>query len=630
MPTPAYKFGDFELDSSRFELRRHDRPQKLERIPMELLILLLEKNGRVVSRQEIVERLWGKDVFLDTEHGINTAIRKIRTALREDAERSRFIQTVSGKGYRFVPEAVNTNANGAAAFPKISVPANEVLAPASMEARPIRTREASASGRWPWAAVALLAVVGALALNVPGLRARLFAKNGIGPIHSIAVLPLANLSGDPSQQYYADGLTDELITALARNRSLRVVSRTSAMQYKDASQPLTKIAQALGVDGILEGSVNRGPNHVHINLQLIFAPTDTHVWAQSYDRDLNHALSLPEELSETIAREAKVASAPAQQQRYVNPQAHDAYLQGRYLWFAGNDKESRRYFEKAIQLQSDYAPGWSGLSMSILESGVAGPAREVVDQAEAAARKAVELDDSFAEVHHAMAAVYLFGKWDWYRADEESRRSLQLDPNFSEAHHLRSYILLAMNHPEEALQEQKRATEIDPFERPWALGRAYYRVRQYDAAIEEFRMRAQARSAALWVHSFLSRTYGFKGMEKEWVQELEEDTRINRGEKAAAEIRRTYDRGGRTAVLQLQLYDLKTRSRRAYVSPFDLAEAYAALGMKDETFEQLEDAYREREMDLVFLQGEPVLDFLHSDERYRALEKKIGFLTPAY
>jgi len=625
---PTHKFGDFELDPSGFELRRLDRPLKLERIPMELLILLLEKNGQVVSRREIIERLWGQDVFIDTEHGINTAVRKIRTALREDVERPRFIQTVSGKGYRFVPSAVSTNANGDRAAANVSVPAHEILTPASTQAGPNRTWEDLASRKWPWAAVALPAVAAALlALNVAGLRDRVFANNSIGPIHSIAVLPLANLSGDPSQDYYADGLTDELITALARNRSLRVVSRTSVRQYKDASQPLTKIAQALGVDGILEGSVNRGANQVHINLQLIYAPTDTHVWAQSYDRDLNTALSLPAELSETIAREAKVSSAPAEQQRYVNPQAHDAYLEGRYLWINGNYGESRKDFERAIRLQPDYAPAWSGLSMGIMAIGDGGApvTREIVDQAEAAARKAVELDDSLAEGHHAMAGMYLFGRWDWDRADAESRRSLELDPNFSEAHHLRSYILSAMNRPEEALEEQKRATEIDPFERPWALGRAYYKVRQYDAAIEEFRMRAQAASAAPWVHAFLSRTYGFKGMEKESEQELEEDTRINYGEKAAAEIRRTYEGGGRRAVLQLQLNDLKTRSRKEYVSPYELAEAYAALGMKDETLKQLEDAYREHSIELVFLQGEPVFDFLHPDQRYRALVKQIGF-----
>jgi TolB-like protein/DNA-binding winged helix-turn-helix (wHTH) protein len=361
--SPTYKFGDFEPDSSRFELRCHDRPLKLEHIPMELLILLLEENGQLVSRQEIIERLWGKDVFLDTEHGINTAIRKIRTALREDAERPRFIQTVSGKGYRFVPDAVSTNATSGSA--KISVPANEVLTPASMEAGPIRTSEGLASRRWPWAAVALLVVAGAtLALNVAGLRDRVFAKNSIGPIHSIAVLPLANLSGDPSQDYYADGMTDELITALAEHRSLRVVSRTSAMQYKGVSRSLREIAQALGVDGILEGSVNRSGNRVHVNLQLIYAPTDTRIWAKGYDRDLSGAVSVPQEISRVIASEAKVASAPARPQRYVNPEAHDAYLRGHYLWIAGNNRESQKYFEQAIQLQPDYAAAWAGIAIA--------------------------------------------------------------------------------------------------------------------------------------------------------------------------------------------------------------------------------------------------------------------------
>jgi len=648
VPAPTYKFGDFELVSSRFELRCHDRPLKLERIPMELLILLLEKNGQVVTRQEIIERLWGKDVFLDTEHGINTAIRKVRAVLREDVERPRFIQTVSGKGYRLVADEVSTSANGGAATSKILVqeeptsanpaPADAVLASGSIE-DPIVSRKGLRLRKWPWAAVAVLLVAAAtLALNVAGLRDRIFAKNvfaknSVGPIHSIAVLPLANLSGDPSQDYYADGLTDEFITALARNRSLRVISRTSAMQYKGASQPLTKIAQELGVDGILEGSVNRGAKHVHINLQLIYAPTDTHVWAQSYDRDLNNVQSLPEELSATISREAKISSVPAQPQRYVNPEAHDAYLQGRYLWVNGNNSESRKYFEKAIQLQPDYAAAWAGIADSIEQTGFTGvgvaAVRELMDQHEAAARKAVELDDSSADAHHSMAAVYLFDKWDWQRADAESRRSLELDPNFSEAHHLRSYILLAMNRQEEALREQKRATEIDPYLRPWALGRAYYYVRQYDASIQEFRMRAQAGTAALWVHSFLSKVYGFKGMEKESEQELEEDARITFGEKAAAGIRRTYERGGRKAVLQLQLSYLKTRSRKENVSLLELAEAYAALGMKDEAFQQLGDAYLQHSMDLVFLQDEPVFDFLHSDERYRALVTKIG-LTPAY
>jgi TolB-like protein/DNA-binding winged helix-turn-helix (wHTH) protein len=628
MPATIHKFGDFELDRSRFELRRNGRLLKLERIPMELLLLLLEKDGQIVSRQEIVERVWGRDVFVDTEHGINTAVRKIRAALREDIEHPRFIQTVSGKGYRFMGEPRNGNGNSAA-------PTTEDVAEPRAETQPLRAHPASsepvrhAIQKAPWLAtitISLLLIAGVLlGFNVAGVRDKIFSPRQIRPIHSIAVLPLTNLSGDSSQDYYADGMTDELITALARNQSLRVVSRTSAMQYKGVNKPLRDIAQALGVDGILEGSVNRSGNNVHVNLQLIYAPTDTHVWAESYNRDVTGAVSLPEEVSRTVAREATAALSPPLPQRYVNPAAHDAYLQGRYLWFAGNNEESRKYFEKAIQLQPEYAPGWSGLSASILAGGEGvSPIQNVVDQAEAAARKAIELDASFAEGHHALAAVYFFGKWDWDRADAESRRSLQLDPNFSEAHHLHSYILFAMNRPEEAMKEQKRATDIDPFERPWALGRAYYRVRRYDDAIQEFRMRAQAGSSALWVHYFLSKVYGFKHMDEESVQELEEDARIHRGEKVASEFQRAYESGGRRAVLQLRLNDLRTRSRTEYVSPFDLAEACADLGMKDKTLRYLEDAYREHALDLVFLQQEPNFDFLHSDERYRALVKKIG------
>jgi TolB-like protein len=214
---------------------------------------------------------------------------------------------------------------------------------------------------WIGLAIGLLLLAGVLlTLNVPGIHDRLFVRNQIGPIHSIAVLPLANLSGDSSQDYFADGMTDELITALAQNHSLRVVSRTSAMQYKGVNKPLRDIAQALGVDGILEGSVARG-GRVHVNLQLIYAPTDTHVWAKSYDRDASAALSLPDELSQTIAANAKAAApSRARPQQYVSPEAHDAYQQGRFHWFM-DDNLAKPYFEKAIKLQPDYAAAWSGL-----------------------------------------------------------------------------------------------------------------------------------------------------------------------------------------------------------------------------------------------------------------------------
>lgn len=364
LSAPSYTFDEFELDSARFELRRNGRTLKLERIPMELLILLAERNGNVVSRQEIVERLWGKDVFVDTEHGINTAIRKIRTALRENAERPRFVQTVTGKGYRFVAEV--GNADGNAGIPTVRQPATapiaQAAAPTDIEQVVAASSHHSRVGTAVIFALVVVAVVaGTVEFNAGGLRDRIFSKHQIAPIHSIAVLPLTNLSGDPSQDYFADGMTDELITALAQNRSLRVVSRTSAMQYKGVNKPLRDIAQALAVDGILEGSVNGSTNNVHMNLQLIYAPTDTHVWAKSYDRDLNSAVSLPDELAQVIASEAKVSSAPFKAKRPISAEAEDAYLRGRYAWFESDYVKSEEYLKKAIELQPDYAAAWCRL-----------------------------------------------------------------------------------------------------------------------------------------------------------------------------------------------------------------------------------------------------------------------------
>jgi len=626
----CYKFGAYELDSSRLELRYHDRLLKLERIPTQLLILLLEKKGQVVSRQEIIERLWGKDVFLDTDHGINTSVRKIRMALKEDVERPRFIQTVSGKGYRFVPDEVITNAKGTAAAATISVAADEVLTPANSERGPNRTSDSWVSRKWFWTAVALLLVAGAtLAFNVAGLRDSVFAKNSIGPIHSVAVLPLANMSGDPSQDYYADGMTDELVTVLAQNHSLRVVSRSSAVQYKSTGRPSREIAHALGVDGILEGSVRRSGNRVHINLQLIYAPTDTHVWAESYDRDLSEAMSLPEEVSRTIAKEARVTPT-VNPQRYVNPEAHDAYLMGRDYWFRGNDVAAKGYFEKAVYLQPDYAAGWAGMADAYTQ-GTASDMRSPGGFAEAwkDARKAVELDDSLPEGHNALATLYLFDRWDWPRAEEESRRAVELNPNYAHGHHIHCYALLVMNRDDEALQEQKRADEIDPFGRPWAMGRLYIYLRRYDAAISELRMRAEVQPEESDFHFFLAEAYWLKGMWKNSEQELEVANRLAGNPKLAVAEHQAFQRNGENGVEGFGVSEIKARARKQYVSSWDIAFQYAFLGDKEETLKYLEGAYREHSYELVFLQKQPVFDFLHSDERYRALVKKIG-LPPIY
>jgi TolB-like protein/Tfp pilus assembly protein PilF len=477
----------------------------------------------------------------------------------------------------------------------------------------------------------VLVAVGILGLNVGGARDRLSGRGQAPRIQSIAVLPLANLSGDPSQEYFADGLTDELITMLARHSSLRVVSRTSALQYKGAKRPLREIGRELGVDGILEGSVERSGNRVHMTVQLVDAATDTHLWAQSYDRSFNDALSLPSELSETIAREVKLAATPGGPQRPVSPEAHDAYLHGRHSWLDDNYDRSQEYFEKAIELQPDYAAAWSGLAdtYTVRAVGLAVPPREVMPKAKAAARKAVELDDSVGEAHNALAAVYLFGDWDLESADRESRRAIELSPNYSEPRHLRCYVLTAMNRLDEALQEQRRSSEMDPFARPWALGAALVRARQLDAAIGELRRRVDAQPQDGDARFFLEQAYWGKGMWKEYVAERETELRALGLAGLADAERHAFESGGREGVAEWQLKRVQGHAREGYVSPWDVAFAWARVGKKEETLRFLEEAYREHSASMVFLQHEPMFDFLHSDERYRALVKKTGF-PPAY
>jgi TolB-like protein/DNA-binding winged helix-turn-helix (wHTH) protein len=627
VPSSDYKFGEFELDCARFELRRSGRVLKLERIPLELLILLAEKDGHVVTRQEIVERLWGKDVFVDTEHGINTAIRKIRAALHEDAERPSFVQTVLGKGYRFV--GVQNNGDGRSLLPKA-----ELSTSSATEASQSRSIAAKPARRWLALAIAALVLFLAggalLASNFRGVRDHLFATNRIASIHSIAVIPLANLSGDPAQDYFADGMTDELITMLARNTSLRVISRTSAMQYKGLKRPVRDIARELGVDGILEGSAERSGNRVHMTVQLIYAPSDTHIWAESYDRDSNEAFSLPTELSQTIAKQINIATSPVKPPRYINPEALDAYLMGRYYWFRGNNDRAKEYFENAVHLQPDYAAAWDGIADAYGQSaGSRMLPKEAYTEAWKNARKAVELDDSLPEGHLSLAALYLFDSWDWPRAEEESRRALELNPNYAHGHHIRSYALLAMNRDDEALQEQKRADEIDPFERPWALGRLYIYLRRYDDAIHELRARAEVQPEIDAIHFYLSEAYWLKGMWKKSEGELETGSRAGGNPKLAEEERQAFERNGEKGAEEFAVNSVKARARKQYVDSWDIAIAYAFLQDKEQTLKYLEDAYQKHSPYLVFLQKQPVLDFLHSDERYQALVKKVG-IPPVY
>ena len=633
----VFEFGDFTLNCASFELRREGWPVKMERIPMDLLILLAEKQGAVVTRQEIVDRLWGKDVFVDTEHGINTAIRKIRQALKDDPDKPRFVQTVTGKGYRFVAETNGRQSDiSVETEPRMEAGAG-VGADAHVEtgafARPhgpdVSGRSAIAVQNKPaklrtGIAIATLVLIVAALLFL--FRSRQLASRAT-QIHSIVVIPLANLSGDPSQDYFADGMTDELITALAKNHSLRVVSRTSAMQYKGVNRPVRDIARQLNVDGILEGSIERTPNTVHMTVQLIYAPTDTHVWAESYDRDLNQAYSLPEELSRTVAKEVRAATSPAPAQRYISPEAHDAYLHGRYFWFMFDKApQALPYFEKAIQLQPDYAAAWSGLADTYMLSGMNGDALplDMMPKAEAAARRGLELDDSLPETHTTMGAWYLFCAWDLPRAEAEARRGVELGPNDSQALLLLSGVLEAENRSAEALAEQKRSAELDPFIHPWEVGRFYTDAGQYDAAIDEFRMQSRAHPDDSDMVNGLSKVYWLKGMYKESQEELERALEMEHNSKDLAAVHKAWLNGGEKAVEQWGANNIKAQARQKYIPAWYIATAVAYTGDKDETLKYLEAAYREHSPSMIALQTESLFRFLHSDPRYQALVKKVG------
>jgi TolB-like protein/DNA-binding winged helix-turn-helix (wHTH) protein len=644
VPDSVVRFADFELDGGRYELRRGDRVIKLEKIPFELLFLLVEADGRLVTREQIAERLWGKHVFLDVEHGVNTAIRKIRRALGDDPDQPRFVQTITGRGYRFIAATRDNgrqDGNGRDGGPTVPVtePAigPETTVPSTQQPTAIAAEHPSGSRRWlhalAWMGAAVLSLgLLLIGLNVRGSRDRLWPRSATPRIQSLAVLPLENLSGDPAQDYFADGMTDELITMLAKNTGLRIISRTSAMQYKGVHRPLPEIARELGVDGILEGSIARSADKVHMTVQLIHAPSDTHLWAESYDRPAADLGALQDEVSRGVGRRLG-ARAPTDESpgRPISAAARDAVWKGRYYWFLFDSQNAKTYFQKAIDLEPDYAAAWAGLgdTYTVMAVENEAPPQQVMPQAEAAVRKALQLDNSLADAHNAMAAINLFYRWDWDRADQESLHATQLSPEKAEPHNLRSKVLLVLNRGEDALREQQTATALNPFARPLNLGYTLLALRRYDDALNELRLRSDARSNNAVMHEALATAYFKTGHYDEWAEESARSLTLSGDTASASALQRSFRTGGFRAVIEGQIHQMEIASAKQYVSPIEFALPYGMLQRKEETLRYLERAYQDRSPDLIFLQCSSEFDFLHRDPRYRALVQKMK-LPPAY
>ncbi len=475
----------------------------------------------------------------------------------------------------------------------------------------------------------LLLLVLVLSFNIGGLRDRLLGKPAAPKIESLAVLPLENLSRDPEQDYFADGMTEALITELSKISALKVISRTSAMQYKGAKKPMPQIARELDVDGLVEGSVQREGDQVRITVQLIHGPTDKHLWAESYQRELRGVLALQSEVAQAIAREIRVAVTPAEETRLaetraVNPEAHEAYLKGRYHW----NKRTREglekgieYFEQAIEKDPNYAPAYAGLAdgYNVLGNWGYAPPRDTYPRGKAAAMKALELDEELAEAHASLARNKTSYDWDWSGARQEFERALQLDPNYASAHYWYSYYYFAMGRLDEAAQGMKRAAELDPLSVniSMEMGRVLLYQGQYDAAIEQERKTLEMEPNFDAAHTVLARAYLQKGRYADALTEAQ----ISENSYA---LPRAYLKSGNREKAQKVAEDLKELSKTRYVSANRIASAYIALDDRARAFEWLGKAFEERSMRPDFMRVDPMYDNLRSDPRFQDLLRRAG------
>ena len=607
------KFEDIELDLSSYQLRRNGSVIKLERIPMELLILLAGRNGQLVSRDEIIEKLWGKDVFVDSEHGVNTAIRKIRNALQDDPENPRFIETVVGKGYRFVA-------------PLATPPEEQVSLATSVGHRSHRKRFVLLGG----------CVLAALSVGAY-LGVRYFWPGGTAPggRTMLAVLPFENLTGDPNQEYFSDGLTEEMITQLGRldPRQLGVIARTSAMSYKHSSKAVDQIGRELGVNYILEGSARREGGRVRITAQLIQVRDQSHVWAAEYDREMQSVLQLHSEVADAIGNEVRLKLAPAQRAHLtnpgaVNPEAYEAYLKGRYFiekWTEEGTRVGREYFEQAIQKDANYALAYAGLADSYAWGRAGLPPEESLRRARAAATRALQLDSTLGEPHAALAQVKFVNDWDWAGAEAEFKRAIELNANDTNALHMYSHYLLSMGRIQESFDVSRRALEHDPVSPTMQLhlGFHYLTARQYDLAIPQYLKVLQADPSLPDAHNQLAVAYRQKGLLDQSVAEyLQVETLLGMTSDQIAALKAAYARSGMRG-FWLTVLEFTEASDQSRISPYQIASYCAILDKKDEAFEWLGKAYEAHDSGLVAIKTDSDFDSLHSDSRFANLLRRM-------
>jgi len=618
-----YSFGEFRVDAAKRLLFMGERRIAVPPKVFDTLLALVENSGRVVEKDELMRLVWPDTVV--EENNLNQAISVLRKALGENPAEHRYIVTVPGCGYRFVAPV-----NGSLGLERTlgELQADQPNASANKLGR-------RSLALYVLPGILILAAASATYLTVR--RHRLANGSDVSDIRSVAVLPMDNLSHNAAEDYFADGMTDELITELGQIAALRVISRTSVMQYRGTHKALPQIARELNVDAVVEGSVLRSGDRVRITAQLIRAPVDKHVWAHSYEGDLRDVLALQESVAKDIAEQIRAQLAPQEQAklykaRSVNPAAYDAYLRGQYFAdkrTADALTKAMEYFEEAIRDDPNWAPGYAGLAdaYGVISEYKSVSARESHAKAKAAARRALELDDSLAAAHTELANVAALDDFDWSGAEQEFQRALELSPGNAAAHHFHAENLMCMGRSHEASAEIDQARALDPLSViiNANIGLNYYYAGQADRAIEAERKALELDPNSAFVYEYLGMAYLQKGMDREAIAHLQKAVDLSHGLPLyQAELAYIYAAAGDRAQADRILTNLESRSKRQYVSSYSMAVAYVGLGKRDAALAQLQKAYDEREDQVGLLKIEPLFDSLHSDPRFQELLRRIG------
>jgi TolB-like protein/DNA-binding winged helix-turn-helix (wHTH) protein/Tfp pilus assembly protein PilF len=624
------RFSVFEVDLTSGEVRKSGQRVKLAGQPFEVLQALLERPGEIVTREELRRRLWPQNTFVDHELAIKKAVNRLRDVLSDSAESPHFIETVPRRGYRFIG---NIAASSIQSEPNKPQAADPVVSKPSQSFPRMRLLKGLS------VPLALLIVGGLLLLlNVDKMRTRIFARSQPLEIHSIAVLPLQDLSSDPKQEYFSDGMTDELITNLAEFSKLRVISHTSVERYKETKLPLPEIAKQLGVDVVVEGKVLRSGDRVRITAQLIDARSDTHLWAESYERGFQDILALQDELAADIAKKIggklnvddRSRSSSA---RPVDAATNEAYLKGRYFYgklSADGFKEALKYYQEAAARDPNYAPAYVGIGASYEGLGIWHELRprDAAAKSRAALEKALALDSTLGEAHAILGHIDFLWEWDWAAAEGEYKRALELGPPSSMIQIRYAIFLASMGRSSEAIQQMKEAHIVDPVSllSNDLFGYVYYLSHDFDHAIDQYKKTLALYPDAEAVHFYLARSYELKGMLPEAFAEYQRQELLTGSTEAELTTqRKLFEKSGWNGFWRRKLETAVEDSKHRYIPSIWFAEIYARFGARDKSFESLEKAREDRDDGMSFIKAEPVLAPLHEDLRFQAMLHRMNF-----